>query len=383
MSGKKILFCASASSHILNFHIPYIKELKNSGFTVHTSTDGFIENEYIDKSFAFTYEKGNRFYKNISTIFRLVKIIRKERYDIISTHAMLAGFLCRFGAIFAFDRNVHLIHICHGYLFNDNGSLKSKIIILIEKILSFRTDLLLVMNNDDYAIAKKYKLCKKIEFINGMGIDIKKPEIYSHDITTEIMQIKERYNIPKDKIYLLCVGEFSKRKNQRNIIHAFRNYINLLSESANNENNYHLIFLGAGSLLKECQELCKELNISQYITFCGHVSETDYFYKMSYCVIAASKYEGLPFNIMEALYYNTPVIASDVKGHKDLICNGLNGYLYEYDNNMQLANLLKDISDSDVYTKLKSNAFLDEKYYLKNVKEKILNYYGIFSNEDN
>ena len=46
--------------------------------------------------------------------------------------------------------------------------------------------------------------------------------------------------------------------------------------------------------------------------------------------ISASRSEGLPFNIMEAMYTGLPVVASAVKGHEDLIRDGETGLLYPY-----------------------------------------------------
>jgi glycosyltransferase EpsD len=285
---------------------------------------------------------------------------------------MLAGLLCRLAVIISciFDKDIRktkIIHTCHGYLFNDKG-LKSKIIAFIEKILSVKTDCLFVMNSDDYNIALKYKLCKKIKYINGIGIDIEKLKSFPGN--------NNHINY-KDKLYFLCVGEFSKRKNQRNIICAFSDFIKSLPDK---NILYHLVFLGDGALAKECKELCVKLGINDYVTFGGHVNKTFTlykYYKSAYCVVSASKFEGLPFNIMEALYYGIPVIASNVKGHKDLISDGFNGFLFEYDDNFMLTELFKKILNSDIYNKLKENVFLDEKYYLKNVKEKVLEEYNI------
>ena len=46
--------------------------------------------------------------------------------------------------------------------------------------------------------------------------------------------------------------------------------------------------------------------------------------------MSASRSEGLPFNVMEAMYAGLPVVASDVKGHRDLVEHGTTGLLYPY-----------------------------------------------------
>ena len=51
---------------------------------------------------------------------------------------------------------------------------------------------------------------------------------------------------------------------------------------------------------------------------------------MADAVISSSRIEGLPFNIMEAMYAGRPIVASAVKGHVDLIADGVTGLLYPY-----------------------------------------------------
>ena len=66
--------------------------------------------------------------------------------------------------------------------------------------------------------------------------------------------------------------------------------------------------------------------------FPGHVADMASLYRAADAAVSASRYEGLPFNIMEAMHCGLPVVASRVKGHVDLIEEGRNGLLYEYGN---------------------------------------------------
>ena len=371
--NKKILFCASAVSHILHFHNVYFEYLKKMGFEIHVAaginSGGNCDIDLLnaEKTFTLAFEKGKKFFKNIYTVFALRKIIRREKYDIVSTHSMLAGFTGRLAVMLSRRKNIKIIHTCHGYLFNDDKSFRSKLMIILEKFLALRTDILFVMNSDDYNIAKKHKLCKSIEYTNGMGIN---PEKLNASGCFDF----EKYNIPKDKKYFLCVGEFSKRKNQQNIICAFNRFLRGLSDDL--RNSYHLIFLGGGALLDECKRLCENLEIARNTTFCGYVGDTAAFYKLpANCVVSASRFEGMPFNILEAFHFGVPVIASNVKGHKDLVVDKVNGHLYEYNDETRLAELFGKVSEISNISEIK-NIRLDEKYYFDSVKEKILNCYG-------
>jgi len=388
--NKKILFVASAFSHIINFHSIYFKYLCGMGYEIHVAAgddNSDITKINSDKNFALAFNKSKNLLKNITTVFALRKIIRREKYDIVSTHSMLAGFIGRLAVMLAFDKKIKAVHTCHGYLFDDDKSFKSKLMILNEKFLSRRTGILFVMNGDDYNIAKKYKLCQKIEFINGMGISkcrvgLPCPTVSQFNVGFQRCGMEaapyDNINIPDSKKYFLCVGEFSKRKNQKNILRAIKKLCEIAGQARNDVDataEYHFIFLGGGGLLDECKKLCETLGITEYVTFCGHVSETAPFYESAYCVVSVGRFEGLPFNVMEALHHGKPVIASDIKGHRDLISHGFNGYLYKFNDDAELCGLFEKIARDDIYEALKSNAHLDEKYYFDCVKDKVLYYY--------
>ena len=369
-SGKKALFCASAASHIINFHNGYLESLQRMGFEVHAAAGiNAFDNSGLgliraQKTFRLKFEKGKKFFLNIASAFGLAKIIRREKYDIISTHSMLAGFVGRLAVLLSRRKNIKVMHTCHGYLF-DGGGFMPKPKILVEKFLAGCTDLLFVMNADDYKIAKKYKLCKRIEYTQGMGLSPEKLEAGADP---------RQYSIPPGKKYILCVGEFSKRKNQKTVILAFARFLRALPKATGG--GYHLVFLGGGALLSECRRLCERLGITANVSFAGYVGDVAAFYKYcSHLVVSASRFEGLPFNIMEALHYNKPVLASNVKGHKDLIFDGFNGFLFDFGDSAALSALFLKAFEPNTYESLKSNAKLDEKYYFDNVKDKILNCY--------
>ena len=64
--------------------------------------------------------------------------------------------------------------------------------------------------------------------------------------------------------------------------------------------------------------------------FPGFVTDIGRWYVLADAAVSSSRKEGLPFNIMEAMYCGLPVVASVAKGHLDLIRDGENGLLYPY-----------------------------------------------------
>lgn len=302
---KKVLMIASEASHFENFHIPYIEYLLKSNVEVFTASRGVFSFENVTH-FTIPYKKKLLSPGNVGVILKLASFIRKNGFDAVYTNSTLAGFTGRMAAILSGKHCKKLVHICHGYLFDDNKSFRSKLYLFFEKLVKKHTDLLAVMNIDDHNIAKKYCLGKKIVFLNGMGLDTEKfPPVSLEDIDS----FKKAKGIAGDKYVFLCVGEFSERKHQKTIIEACE----LI-----NDDRYQVIFAGDGVLLDECKSLVKEKELDDKLLFLGHCRQTNLLYRTCDCLISSSRYEGLPFNVLEGLYCGEKAIVTDVKGNNDL-----------------------------------------------------------------
>ncbi|MFZ2538011.1 MAG: glycosyltransferase, partial [Oscillospiraceae bacterium] len=159
---KKILFVASTFSHIYNFHLPYLNYFENNGYEVHVMANGdasIVPSEY--KITSIPFQKSMFSLKNISNTIRIAKIIKSEKYDVVSIHTSLAAFFTRFGIMFSSSRPKLVINTVHGYLFDNKSSfLKRNIMLVAEKMMKPATDIIMVMNQEDLAIAKEHRLYK-------------------------------------------------------------------------------------------------------------------------------------------------------------------------------------------------------------------------------
>lgn len=360
---KKILMIASEASHFENFHIPYIEYLLNRKVEVYTASRGSFSFKGVTH-ITVPYRKKLFSAGNVSVILKLAALIKKNDFDAIYTNSTLAGFTGRMAAVLSGKHRKKVIHICHGYLFDDDNSFRSNLYLFFEKLVKKQTDILAVMNSDDYQIAKKYHLGRKIVYLNGMGLNTDKfPPVDPE----EISDFKKSLGIEDKKYIFLCVGEFSERKHQKTIIEACE----LI-----NSDDYMLIFAGDGSLLEECKILVKEKKLQNKIQFLGHCSEVNLLYRVCDCLISSSRYEGLPFNVMEGLYCGEKVIVTNVKGNKDL-AEEHGQEVYGFSDVKKLSAIMSNsieaflFSGKKVYDKKKKN-LLNPKYVINSVlKENI------------
>lgn len=361
MTGK-VLFTASRFSHILNFHLPYLAWFRERGWEVHVACGGETQSiPCADRVFSVPLEKSIFSLKNLGAARKLRADIRREKYDLICANTSLAAFFTRL-AVKGLRQRPRLVSICHGYLFDgETPAPRRAPLLLAERVTAPQTDLLMTMNEYDFHIAEKYRLGRRIVGIPGMGVD------FDRLLPGEREALRAKWGIARDAFVLIFPAEFSKRKSQSVLIRAMTE----LPERC------VLVLPGDGDLLEECRREAERLGVAPRVVFPGQISEMGPWYAASDAAVSASRSEGLPFNVMEAMHCGLPVVASAVKGHTDLVEDGLNGLLYPYGDAAACAGAVKRLlSDPALRASLGGNArAVSARYSLSSVFPMVTNAY--------
>lgn len=365
MAGK-MLFTASTYSHILNFHLPYLHYFQNQGWTIHVACGGppaLIP--YADETSELPFVKSMWSPKNLEATRLLHEKLKRERYTLISTHTSLASFFTRL-ALSGLEQRPVVANMVHGYLFDDKTPwLKRRTLLAAEQWMASRTDLVLTMNQWDFETAKRFRLGEKVTQIPGVGVDFAKLDLGSGASRREL---REMWGIPAEAFVLIYAAEFSKRKSQEILIRA----ITRLPEEV------MLVLPGDGVLRPACQVLAERLGVRSRVLFPGYQTDMGPWYGAADAAASASRSEGLPFHIMEAMYAGLPVVASAVKGHIDLIRNEENGLLYTYGDTEGCAKQIRRLAESDALRRrVAERARVDvEQFGLERVFPVVLAQYG-------
>ena len=321
---KKILYCASSWVHIKNFHLPYIEALEKQGNQVDIAVGG-AHSDTGNKSVVYTpFKKEILSLSNIAAVFKIRKLIIENEYDIISTHTVLASGICRLAVMLMRKKRPAVINTSHGYFFwKGCGRLRYIVYYGIERILKNVTDCIMTMNKEDFDHAKRLiKRGGKVVPIPGMGVDV---ERFRPPYEGEKEKIRLKMGISGSDFILLYAAEFSKRKNHFDLITA-------MSKITQSEPNIKLYLAGSGVTLNECQIMSDRLGLSDHIIYLNWRDDLDVIIRACDLAVSSSLSEGLPFNILEAMASSLPVVASGIRGHTDLINEGINGYIFQAGN---------------------------------------------------
>lgn len=297
--GYEIDVCA-------NFYNDF-EETKRNQDIVKQLTDlgiGIINAPFVRKSF----------FKNITVIKKLKRIIKSRRYDLIHVHTETGGFLFLISSLFC-KKTAKYVYTPHGTSFYKGSSIKSKIVYKpIEKKIAKRMDANLSMNDEEKAF---FDACsqKTSKYVHGIGLNIEriigiKP--YSRK------DVCNMFGIDDESVLLLSVGEICSRKNHSIILDALSKIENI---------NIKYLICGTGDLKDKLIKKANKLGIEDKVIFAGY--RTDVLRIVSACDIFAfpSVYEGLPVSVMEAMAFKKPVVCSSIRGNRELIDHEKGGYL--------------------------------------------------------
>lgn len=367
---KKVLFTATVDSHILHFHIPYLKYFKENGYEVHVATNGDEEIPYCDKKIKISFERNPFKLNNLKAIKQLKKVIMQEKYDIIHTHTPMGSVVTRLAALKARKKyNTRVIYTAHGFHFYKGApKLNWMLFYPVEKFLSRFTDTLITINQEDYYLAKNKFKCNDVQYVPGVGIDENKFNIKM--TKKEKSELRKSLGLKDDDFVMIYPAEISKRKR-----HIW--LVNTLNELLKNNPKIHLLLPGKDSLNGECHKLIDELNLENQIHMLGYRKDIPKLFQISDISISSARQEGLPVNIMEAMYVGLPIVASDCRGNRDLVESNINGYLINLDDSDDFSNkielLYKDVNKRKELS-LGSKDKIKE-YMLDNIMKDMVNIY--------
>ena len=257
--------------------------------------------------------------KSISdyTLDVLRKIVKKEKPDIIHLHSSKAGAL---GRLLVGTGKAKMFYTPHGYSFlmeNESG-IKQQIYKTMEKILGKRKCLTVACGKSEWEQSRI--VTKNSTYIsNGVNID----KLNANLINANEQNLED-FNIKKNVFTAYTVGRINYQK-----------WPELFNEIAQKLPEMQFVWIGDGDM----RDKLTADNIV-IIGWLEHKEAMELSTKFD-AFILASRYEGLPISLLEAMYMKKACVVSNVVGNRDVIKNDYNGYIC--DETDQFVEALKDI----------------------------------------
>ncbi|TYA12034.1 glycosyltransferase family 4 protein [Paenibacillus faecis] len=316
---KKVLFCATVVSHLNQFHTPYMRWFKQQGWEVHAAAFGETPIPDADCQFSLSIERSPFRWNNLKAYKELADLIKRHGYHVVHCHTPMGGVLTRLAARQARRSGTKVLYTAHGFHFFDGAPIVNWLLYYpAEKLLSRWTDCLITINEEDYlrAIRRGFK-AQSIVHVHGVGVDFGR---FKPVDPREKQQLRREHHIGQDRFVLIYAAELSKRKNQGFLLQAAANLKRRIPELL-------VLLAGQGDLETPYKRLAQRLGLTGNVVFLGQRKDMPALYALADVAVTTSRQEGLPVNVMEALASGLPMIATEVRGNRDLVEDGINGYL--------------------------------------------------------
>ena len=318
---RLLLVANVAKEHVLKFHVPTIKMLKEKGWYVDVACAGDEPIPYCDHQYRMSYKRSPFNLALLRGIGELKDIIRTGHYDIVYCHTPVGGLAARIAARTARRSGTKVVYMAHGYHFFKGAPLVNWLVYYpVEKILSGMTDAIIVPNQEDYARTKRcFRGCDAY-LINGIGVDFNKFRIEDRD--TVRRHYRDALQIPQDATVLIYLAELLTNKNQTFLMRV-------LKKLMVQEKNVYLVLVGFDHSDRAFEYYADQLAIHDHVRFLGWREDVGNLYAMADICTASSIREGFGLNLVEAMYSGIPVVATRNRGHVCIVRDGENGYLVD------------------------------------------------------
>lgn len=150
--------------------------------------------------------------------------------------------------------------------------------------------------------------------------------------------IRSALGVRPDSKLLLGVGRYVPDKEQSTLIEGFEHASLTDAE---------LAIVGHGPLEAELRATADRLGIGERVHVTGRVPEVEPYYAAADAFLSASRVEGLPVTVLEAMAAELPVVASDIPGTSEVVVSEETGLLYPQGSVEGLADALNRLGDSE------------------------------------
>jgi glycosyltransferase involved in cell wall biosynthesis len=333
---KKILQVCNTDFYLKKFLKPLIEELLNNNYCVHTACHTSHHHKTNEDKRVIHHNVDFPSSPNplafLKSIRQLIIIIKQNKYDCVNSHNRNASIAARIAAWWC--KVPYNIYTAHGFYFHDDQSKSARwATIQLERFLSKITTHTFSQSQEDVdlMINNGYIQANDISWI-GNGIDTQKFQPCENK-----EDLRHKLNLPQDKFIISAVGRLVKGKGFQDLI---RTFIELNKTSS----KFHLIIIGGSieqdidTFSNQIQESIRSNKLDEYIHLTGMVDNVEDYLSVSDAYVLPSYREGVSRSMLEAMSCDIPIIATKIRGCREIIKNKVNGLLFDAHDDKQLLN---------------------------------------------
>jgi glycosyltransferase involved in cell wall biosynthesis len=267
--------------------------------------------------------------------WRLYRRMTRTKWDVVHVHTSKAGILGRIAAWFA--RVPLVVHTAHGWAFARSRRQHAWVRWLwtwMERICAKMCRWIIVVADSDRREAIQAKVGRAEQFrLIRSGIDL---DAYAR-LELAPSEAKRRAGLPEDGFIVGTVGRLSEQKAPLDLLRAFSRVAEIVPAA-------HLLFVGDGPLRADVERLIQEMRLAARVHVTGVRRDIPELMKAMDVFALASRWEGLPRVLPQAMASGLPVVATRVDGTAEAVRQGVTGWLVDVGDVGSLASRIAELA---------------------------------------
>ncbi|HYX43030.1 MAG TPA: glycosyltransferase, partial [Pyrinomonadaceae bacterium] len=267
--------------------------------------------------------------KDARTIWKLYRLLLRERPDIVHTHTAKAGTVGRIaGLLYRWltpatllgrPRRLRLVHTYHGHIFHSYyGPFKTRLFLLVERLLArLATDRIIVISPQQYReIHEQFGVGRAAQFaVVPLGLDL---HVFD-DWAARRARVRAELGAGADELLIGIVGRLTEIKHHKLFLEAAaRCKVERAKINAQGARVRFLV-IGDGHLRSALEAQARALDLTGDVIFTGLRDDPENFYPALDVCALTSLNEGTPLTLIEAMANARAVVAAAVGGVVDLL----------------------------------------------------------------
>jgi glycosyltransferase involved in cell wall biosynthesis len=261
-------------------------------------------------------------------ILRLRKLIKQFQPDAVHCHMFHANLLGRITRIFCpMPALICTVHNLRETSERGGGTAWKEALYRVTDFLATRTTIICKAAFDRYVKVRAVPRFRLEVVPNGIDTKAFRP-------SAELRQASRRALGVENRFVWLAVGRLVKQKDYPNLIKA----VARLSEL-----DFVVLVAGNGPLEEELRSDCANRGLSDKIQFMGAREDIRNLYAAADAYVMSSEFEGFSMALLEAAAMELPVVATDAGGNREIVVDGVTGYIVPTMNPLQLASKMRNL----------------------------------------
>jgi glycosyltransferase involved in cell wall biosynthesis len=312
--------------------------------------------------------------KDLGALAQLFGLIRRGRYDIVHGHSSKAGFLARVAGSLAGTPTVYTPHALY-FLRHPSGRERTLYLGLERFARPFTTRFVAVSESEkDVALREKLAPAERIVVIPN-GIE---PAAFVRPAHARA-HVRAELGIPLDAAVIGTAARLTAQKDPECLVHAIREVISRTRRAV------YFVWAGDGELDGHVERIVHELGLHQWCRLLGFRRDVRSVMCAFDVFALTSRYEGLPYAVLEAMALGLPVVATNVVGTRDLVADGVNGFLVPPGDAVAAADSLLRLIDNPslgVEFGQRARTLVEERFTLAAMIERLASLYAELAGRD-